>query len=203
MFDFSVINNQNKAKFKQIYCILLKIGSEKLRLFVDALIDEQDVVLQPQSKLLKRVINVAGTTILGTGDVCIVLHPQDLMKSARKLATSLPSPNLIQSGAKLAVEKVNKKSVILLAEDSIATRTQEKRILEGAGYEVITAVDGVDALNKLKTHSFDAVVSDIQMPNLDGFSLTAKIRENKNYAELPIILVTSLASNEDKKKVQK
>ena len=100
----------------------------------------------------------------------------------------------------LEVEKTHKKSVILLAEDSIATRTQEKRILESAGYEVITAVDGIDALNKLKTRSFDAVISDIQMPNMDGLTLTAKIRENQNYTELPIILVTSLASHEDKQK---
>jgi two-component system chemotaxis sensor kinase CheA len=87
-----------------------------------------------------------------------------------------------------------------LAEDSITTRTQEKRILEGAGYEVVTAVDGVDAYNKLGTRSFDGVVSDIMMPNMTGLTLTEKIRADKKYAELPIILVTSLASEEDKRR---
>ncbi|MBD2482625.1 hybrid sensor histidine kinase/response regulator [Planktothrix sp. FACHB-1365] len=179
-------------------CIILKVGEEKLGLFVDALIDEQDVVLKPQSQLLKRVRNVAGATILGTGEVCIILSPQDLIKSIRKQAGVIPSPT---RRAPLNIhESSSHKPVILLVEDSIATRTQEKRILESAGYEVVTAVDGLDGFNKLSTRAFDAVVSDIQMPNLDGLSLTAKIRQNQDYSELPIILVTSLASDEDKRK---
>ncbi|MDY7006033.1 MAG: hybrid sensor histidine kinase/response regulator [Cyanobacteriota bacterium] len=197
LLQISAINQDQINDSQEHNCIILKIENEKLALFVDALIDVQNVMLKPQSKLLKRVINVSGATILGTGDVCMVLNPQDLMKSAKKLSTSFSTSKFIQQ---LEVEKVNKKSVILLVEDSIATRTQEKRILESAGYEVITAVDGIDALNKLKTRSFDAVISDIQMPNMDGLTLTAKIRENQNYTELPIILVTSLASHEDKQK---
>ncbi|MBE9145840.1 hybrid sensor histidine kinase/response regulator [Planktothrix mougeotii] len=179
-------------------CIILKVGEEKLGLFVDALIDEQDVVLKPQSQLLKRVRNVAGATILGTGEVCIILSPQDLIKSIRKQAGVIPSAT---RRAPLNIqESSSHKPVILLVEDSIATRTQEKRILESAGYEVVTAVDGLDGFNKLSTRAFDAVVSDIQMPNLDGLSLAAKIRQNQDYSELPIILVTSLASDEDKRK---
>ncbi|OCR01827.1 hybrid sensor histidine kinase/response regulator [Oscillatoriales cyanobacterium USR001] len=183
---------------KQMFCIILKVGDAQLGLFVDALIDEQDVVLKPQSKLLKRVRNVAGATILGTGEVCMVLNPQDLIKSIRKKSGSIASSlNLTNQEENNAIAQ---KQVILLAEDSIATRTQEKRILESAGYEVVTAVDGLDAYNKLKTRTFDAVVSDIQMPNLDGLGLTAKIRQHKEYEDLPIILVTSLASDEDKKR---
>ena len=179
-------------------CIILKVGEDKLGLFVDALIDEQDVVLKPQSQLLKRVRNVAGATILGTGEVCIILSPQDLIKSVRKQAGAITSAP-VRSSLKIQESSAHK-PVILLVEDSIATRTQEKRILESAGYEVVTAVDGLDGFNKLTTRSFDAVVSDIQMPNLDGLSLTAKIRQHQEYSELPIILVTSLASDEDKRK---
>ncbi|MGL4379337.1 MAG: hybrid sensor histidine kinase/response regulator [Microcoleaceae cyanobacterium] len=176
-------------------CLIIKVGEERLGLFVDGLIDEQDVMLKPQSHLLKRVRNVTGSTILGTGEVCMVLNPQDLIKSVRKQAifVAVTSVNSIP-------EEKQKKQLILLAEDSIATRTQEKRILENAGYEVVTAVDGLDAFNKLKTREFDAVVSDVQMPNLDGLGLTAKIRQLKEYSELPIILVTSLASDEDKRR---
>jgi two-component system chemotaxis sensor kinase CheA len=173
-------------------CIILKVGEERLGLLVEALLDEQDVVLKPQSKLLKRVRNVAGATILGTGEVCMVLNPQDLLKSVLRHALAVTPLK--------GVERAKRKQVILLVEDSIATRTQEKRILESAGYEVATAVDGLDGFNKLKTRSFDAVVSDIQMPNLDGLGLTAKIRQLKEYRELPIVLVTSLASDEDKRR---
>ena len=183
------------STYSKIPCIVLKVGEERLGLFVDALIDEQDVVIKPQSKLLKRVRNVSGATILGTGEVCMVLNPHDLIKSVRQQVSSRGV-----SGARSQLETATRKQVILLAEDSIATRTQEKRILEGAGYEVVTAVDGLDAFHKLKTRDFDAVISDIQMPNLDGLALTIKIREQKEYSELPIILVTSLASDEDKKR---
>ncbi|MBD1826986.1 hybrid sensor histidine kinase/response regulator [Microcoleus vaginatus GB1-A2] len=184
--------NSNSRKTS---CIVLKVGEERLGLFIDALIEAQDVMIKPQSQLLKRVRNVSGATILGTGEVCMVLNPHDLIKSVRQQVSSRGV-----SGARSPIETVSRKQVILLAEDSIATRTQEKRILEAAGYEVVTAVDGLDAFDKLKTRDFDAVISDVQMPNLDGLALTVKIRELKQYSELPIILVTSLASDEDRKR---
>ncbi|MEH2459111.1 hybrid sensor histidine kinase/response regulator [Nostoc sp.] len=173
-------------------CIILQVGQEQLGVVVDALVDEQDVVIKPQSQLLKRVRNVSGATILGTGDVCMVLNPQDLVKSARSRSQSISSTQVRQVAPT--------KQTILLVEDSIATRTQEKRILETAGYQVITAVDGLDGLNKLRSQFVDAVVTDVQMPNLDGLGLTAKIRQYQEYSDLPIILVTSLASDEDKRR---
>lgn len=185
-------NDRGISTTKHIPCIILKVGDERLGLLVDDLVDEQDVMLKPQSQLLKRIRNVAGATILGNGEVCMVLNPQDLIKSVRKRNVSIIPKSIPQAA--------NHKQVILLVEDSISTRTQEKRILESAGYEVVTAVDGVDGFNKLKSRSFDAVVSDVQMPNMDGLSLTSKIRQHKEYSEIPIILVTSLASEEDKKR---
>lgn len=135
---------------------ILQVGTERLGLLVDALLDEQNVVLKPQSKLLHRICNVSGATILGTGEVCMILNPQDLLKSARKRIVSVMP--------KRVVEEAPSKQAILLVEDSITIRTQVKRILEGAGYEVIVAVDGLDGFNKLKARTFDAVVSDVQMP---------------------------------------
>ncbi|MGL5080356.1 MAG: hybrid sensor histidine kinase/response regulator [Microcoleaceae cyanobacterium] len=179
-------------------CIILKVGEEQVGLFVDELIDAQDVVLKPQSQLLKRVRNVSGATILGTGEVCMILNPQDLIQSVRKgFSPRTFAPNVNPKATTEWVAK-QKKPIILLVEDSIATRIQEKRILEAAGYEVITAVDGVDGFNKLCTQNFDAVISDIQMPNMDGLTFAEKIRQQFGSSELPIILVTSLASDADK-----
>jgi two-component system chemotaxis sensor kinase CheA len=93
-----------------------------------------------------------------------------------------------------------RKKRILLVEDSITTRTQEKRILESAGYDVVVAVDGLDGYQKLLINEIDAVVSDVEMPNLDGLSLTEKIRAEKKYLSLPVVLVTSLSSEEQKKR---
>jgi two-component system chemotaxis sensor kinase CheA len=190
LLELSVDPNSHSFKGNiQQACVILQIGSEQLGLLVDTVIDEQDVVMKPQSHLLKRVRNISGATILGTGEVCMVLNPQDLLKSLQRSFTVSVAPLTPEA-----------KQTVLLVEDSIATRTQEKRMLEAAGYEVVTAVDGSDGFNKLRTGSFAAVVSDVQMPNLDGLQLTAKIRQQPQYDELPIILVTTLASDEDKRR---
>jgi len=179
------------AASKTIPCIILRIGSERLAVLVDTILEQQDIVLKPQSQLLKRIRNISGATILGTGEVCMVLNPPDLFKSARKAIVSVTVKEL--------TEQAQIKQKILLVEDSIPIRTQMKRILERAGYDVTAAVDGEDGFNKLRTGSFKAVVSDVQMPKLDGLGLTAKIRQFQEYTDLPVILVTTLASQEDKR----
>ena len=190
-------------------CVLMKVGEERFGLIVDRLLDIVDVAFKPQSNILRRVRNVAGATILGTGQVCMILAARDLLQSLKDNNSSLltitgaNSPMLPQSQSRGVANAANFSSVkskILLAEDSVLVRTQEKRLLEAAGYEVVTAVDGLDGYNKLQNNYFDAVISDIEMPNLDGFSLTERIRQNEEYSELPIVLVTSLGTEEDKRK---
>jgi two-component system, chemotaxis family, sensor kinase CheA len=175
-----------------IPCVILTMGSERLGLLVDQLLDEQEIVLKTQSKLLQRVRNVSGATILGTGEVCILLNPLDLIKSVRRREFTLQTVG--------AAEEAVEKKLILMAEDSLTTRTQMKRILEGDGYEVVPAVDGLDAYNKIGGRPFDAMVSDVMMPNMTGLELTEKVRQNIKYRELPIILVTSLSSDEDRQR---
>ncbi|TAO00769.1 MAG: hybrid sensor histidine kinase/response regulator [Phormidium sp. SL48-SHIP] len=193
------IRAQMEDKQSSFACILLKVGEDWLGLLVDRLIDEQDAILKPQSKLLKRVRNVSGATILGTGEVCMVLNPVDIIKSVRGVhRRANVSSEIIEPASSQA--ETPAKQMLLLVEDSITTRTQEKRILEAAGYGVVTAVDGLDGYNKLRSGRFDAVVSDIQMPNLDGLELTARIRNHQEYSELPIVLVTSLATDEDRRR---
>lgn len=185
-------------------CLILEINEEKLGIFVDEILEEREIVLKPAGPLLNRVRNVSGITILGSGEVCVVLNPFDLIRTAQKRARAGASSWRATTQSKTAIGDQQaiktKKPVILLAEDSITTRTQEKRILEMAGYEVVTAVDGLAAFNILGTGTFDAIVSDIEMPNMDGLTLTSKVRENKMYENLPIVLVSSLASEEDRKR---
>ncbi|OAB57735.1 hypothetical protein AY600_05830 [Phormidium willei BDU 130791] len=193
------IRVQMEDKPSSFACILLRVGEDWLGLLVDRLIDEQDAILKPQSKLLKRVRNVSGATILGTGEVCMVLNPVDIIKSVRGVHRRANVSSEMVDPASVQAENPAKQ-MLLLVEDSITTRTQEKRILEAAGYGVVTAVDGLDGYNKLRSGRFDAVVSDIQMPNLDGLELTARIRNHQEYSELPIVLVTSLATDEDRRR---
>jgi two-component system chemotaxis sensor kinase CheA len=177
---------------ENIPCLILVSGDDFVGVLVDELIDELEIVLKPSGSILKRTRNVSGATILGTGEVCMILNTFDLIRSAKK-KDALPTPE--KPGAEAEATKS-----ILVAEDSLTVRTQMKRILEGAGYEVVVAVDGADAFNKLADRSFAALVSDIMMPNMSGLELTEKIRRNKKYQEMPVVLVTSLASDEDKQK---
>ena len=183
--DRSVNNNHNLA------CIILQIGSDRFGVIVDALIDQQDVVLKPQSKLLKRIPNITGATILGSGEVCMILNPPDLLHSLKKGTWQNVSRRVEQ------VETVHK---LLLVEDSVIIRTQMQRLLKDAGYDVTVAVDGLEGLNKIQSEDFDVVVSDVEMPNMTGLELTAKVRQQSQYNNLPIILVTTLASPEDKQR---
>lgn len=173
-------------------CVILSVNGIEVGLLVNELLGVQEVVLKPHNAILQRVRNVAGATILGAGEVCMVLNAHDLVKSVqRRPAHSIHTQRPTKKKRQLR---------LLLAEDSITTRTQEKRILEAAGYEVVTAVDGLDAYNKLNTQTFDALISDVEMPNMDGLTLTAKVRQNNQFQELPIILITSLASEADRKR---
>ena len=174
-------------------CIVLQVGDERLGLRVDELLDEEEVVAKPLGAPLTRVRNISGLAILGSGEICAVLNHADLLRSAHKLAT-VPGETKTKRIAATA------KTAILLVEDSALVRAMEKRILEDAGYEVVAAVDGVDALDALGRRPFAAVVSDILMPNMDGLTLTARIRQEPRYKDLPVILVTSLSSDEDKRR---
>jgi two-component system chemotaxis sensor kinase CheA len=161
---------------------------------VDEIIHEQEVLVKNLGKQLSRVRNIAGATILGTGKVVPILNVSDLMQSAIKA-----SAITVRSTASVQEMKVEKKT-ILIAEDSITARTLVKNILESAGYQVKTAVDGVDAFTALKTEKFDLVVSDVDMPRMNGFDLTTKIRADQKLSEIPVVLVTALESREDRER---
>ncbi|MES2236738.1 MAG: hybrid sensor histidine kinase/response regulator [Pseudomonadota bacterium] len=170
--------------------IVLDLGSTRIAFQVDEVIGEQEVLVKPLGPQLARVRNIAGASVLGTGQVVPVLNVPDLMKSAVKFASAPRAAGMPVQPAETRAQSV------LVVEDSITSRALLKNILESAGYAVTTAVDGVDAYTVLKTAVFDLVVSDVEMPRMDGFELTAKVRSDKQLAELPIVLVTALESHE-------
>ena len=132
---------------------------------------------------------------MGSGKPVPVLNVTDLIRSVLK--GSYATPELMapeEKGVKPG------KGSILVVEDSITSRILLKNILESAGYSVKTAVDGIDAITTLKTGDFDLIVSDIEMPRMDGFDLTAKIRGDERLDELPVVLVTALEKREDRER---
>jgi two-component system chemotaxis sensor kinase CheA len=178
----------------QLTVVIVRVADKRLGLIVDDLSGEQEVVMKGLGKQLSRVGGIAGATILGSGQVVLVLHAADLTK----LAARAPSTAPINEDIDRADEPDSRKS-ILVVDDSITTRTLEKNILEAAGYEVKLATNGEEALGILDADGLpNLVVSDVNMPRLDGFGLTDRIKHDDRYASIPVILVTSLDSAADK-----
>ena len=174
--------------------IVLGSGEQRIAFAVDAVLDEQEVLVKPLVKPLSRVRNVAAATVLGSGKVAPILNVADLLKSARKVAGAQAR---VAAGTAPAPAETR---TILVAEDSITSRMLLKGILESAGYNVKIAVDGMEAFTLLRAERFDLVVSDVEMPRLNGFDLTARIRADKKLAELPVVLVTALETREDRER---
>ena len=177
-----------------ITVLIMESQGKRIGFRVDEILTEQEILIKGMSRPLSRVRNIAAATILGSGKVVPVLNASDLVKSAATSAVRPAKPAAPQAGGEAA------KQNILVVEDSITSRMLLKNILETSGYMVKTAVDGIDAISQLKTEKFDAVVSDVDMPRMNGFNLTEKIRGDKKLAELPVVLVTALGSREDRER---
>ena len=170
---------------------VLASGGQRMAFAVDEVIGDQEVLVKPLGPPLKRVRHVAAATVLGAGHVVPLLSVEDLMRTALCAA---PTPPRRSEPA-----PAHRRS-LLVAEDSGTSRALRKEILESAGYRVTTAADGVEALTALHAADFDLLVSDVEMPRMDGFDLTARVRADRRLAELPVVLVTALESREDKER---
>ena len=175
---------------QKIPIVVLGIAEKRLAFRIDELYGTQEIVVKGMGRQFSRVRNVSGAAILGDGRIVMILNVADLMKTAQKGVgmTALAS---------VRVEEVPRRRV-LVVDDSITTRTLEKNILDNAGYLVTVAADGEEAWAILQSEPFDGIVADINMPRMDGFVLTRKIKGHEQFKRLPIVLVTSLETPQDK-----
>jgi two-component system, chemotaxis family, sensor kinase CheA len=171
--------------------VVVRAVNGQVAFLVDAVRGEREVMVKGLGRQLTRVRNVAGAFVSGSGAVIPILHAFDLVASASAAGAPMP----IDGDQASAIRGCGR---LLIVEDSITARTLLKTILEGAGHEVVATVDGVDALAKLKTETFDLVVSDVDMPRMNGFELTSRIRADAKLSELPVVLVTALSSRKDR-----
>ncbi len=168
----------------------LNIGlNRRMALLVDSLLGEQEVLVRPLRHVRAELPIASGTALLGTGEVALVLRPDALI--AAGLDSAPGAQSLVAVAAPLQPRRR-----ILVVDDSITTRSLERSVLEAAGFEVATATDGADAWRRLERESFDLVVSDVEMPRMDGVALCEAIRESRRLARLPVILVSALESAE-------
>jgi two-component system, chemotaxis family, sensor kinase CheA len=179
------------ARDTSLTVVLVAEGAERIAFVVDQVIGDQEVLAKGLGPQLARVPNIAGATLLGAGLVVPILNVPDLLKSAQRRAAP-------QSQVPPSVPARRRR--VLVVEDSITSRSLLQHVLQSAGYDVHTAVDGIEALDALREHSFDLVMSDVEMPRMDGFALTARLRADSRTAELPVVLLTSLDSREHKER---
>lgn len=192
----SLPRSNGQSEDARIPVVVLAAAERRMAFAVDALAGEQEVVIKGLGEQLSRVGGIAGATVMGSGEVVLILNVADLIKLG--LRSDRRSVVAALTKAAPTVETRARKR-ILIVDDSITTRTLEKNILEAAGYTVHLATDGQEALGTIAVSGVpDLIVSDVVMPRLDGFGLTQRVREDPHTASVPVILVTSLDSAEDK-----
>ena len=169
------------------WVLLLRAGAQTLALHVDGLRGNQEIIVKNAGPQLTRIVGMTGATVLGDGEIVLILNPVAL--ASRGLAEEVEGLGL-DSPAAEAPPPLHLPTVMVV-DDSLTVRKITGRLLEREGYRVITAKDGVDALEQLLDTLPDVVLSDIEMPRMDGFDLVRNIRADARLAHLPVIMITS------------
>ncbi|HEX9195041.1 MAG TPA: Hpt domain-containing protein [Azonexus sp.] len=169
------------------WILLLRSGTQRVAIQVDELRGNQEVVVKNIGAQLSRVVGIAGATVLGDGEVVLILNPVAL--ASRAPAVSVES--VIPTSVAPAEAEVAALPTVMVVDDSLTVRKITSRLLTREGYQVVLAKDGVDALEQLLEVMPDVIISDIEMPRMDGFDLVRNIRADKRLSALPVIMITS------------
>ena len=172
--------------------MMLKNGNERLAVRVDEVLGNREVVIKNIGPQLARMVGIAGATVLGSGDIVLILNPVAL---AQHLAHH---PEMKQHFAQAVGDSPapgQQGRSIMVVDDSMTVRRVTQRLLEREGYNVVLAKDGVDALEQLQGVRPDLMLVDIEMPRMDGFDLTRNVRGDERTKDIPIIMITSRSAD--------
>ena len=164
--------------------ILLKGGAGQIALEVESITQNQEVVVKPVGDQLAHVPGLTGATVLPDGSVALIVNPVALAQRSR-------APAATRVSATATLKPAARTATVMVVDDSLTVRKITGRLLERAGYRVLTAKDGVDALEQLEKTVPDVMLADIEMPRMDGFELVRSLRGNSRLAALPVIMITS------------
>jgi two-component system chemotaxis sensor kinase CheA len=173
--------------------VVLRVGNGRVAVLVDALLAERDSLVKSLDAPAARLKKLAGGILLEDGAIALVLNPSELLRAPTAPATAPRRRTVAAPAQKQA-------PTVLVVDDSLTTRTLEKSILEAHGYTVAIATDGVEALTRLRDMPVDLVITDIQMPRMDGFTLLEQMKKDPRLARLPVIVVTSQGKREDQER---
>ncbi|MDP5008694.1 MAG: response regulator, partial [Glaciimonas sp.] len=186
--------------------VILKSGNERVAVHVDAIAGNREVVVKNIGPQLSRMIGIVGATVLGSGDIVLILNPVPL---ALRYAQEVRAPRTGMTGvdvdavedvgavaeiakqAQNAAQGLRTQKIVMVVDDSLTVRRVTQRLLLRESYQVVLAKDGVDALQQLQAITPDVMLVDIEMPRMDGFDLTRNIRSDERTRHIPIIMITS------------
>ncbi len=197
VFDFDIINPNSKKQINtktEISVVILEYLNRKIGVIVDKILHYGTVVIKPVPPLLKDFNALQGVVFDENYSIIPVLNIPDTMRRFRVVN--------IYDIKNLEVKKTPKIHSILVVDDSHTTRHIEQIILEAENYNVSTAVDGIEALEKMKQHRFDLVVTDVKMPRMDGFVLLHNMRHKEELKHIPVIMVSSVFESDTLEKVK-
>ena len=183
-----ILNFENTPRETNKYTLMIiETESATFGIIVEKLISDQEIVHKKLAPPLYKVKHISGITTLANGEACLILSVSDIISTinSKKIGTKIISKNGILK------TKDNFKYKILIVDDSHTTRILQKNILSNHGYNVTTATNPINALEKTALNSYDLIISDIQMPEMNGFQFIEKLRKDSRYEKIPIIIVSS------------
>lgn len=186
---FAFAKNEKTART----ILIIESSDRIIALAVDKLMGDQEVLHKKLSAPFYKLKNISGITTLDSGEICFILNITDIF-------TTINTSQVPVISAKSKQTQQNNVYTILLVDDSITTITLEKNILMKAGYNIEIAENPVEAFDKLKTTQFDLIISDIEMPEMDGLTFLEKLKTDEMFSDIPVIMLSSLISEENKKR---
>lgn len=213
-FLAGLLGERHRSPVAQRYSpvVILRSGGERIAVHVDEVLGNQEVVVKNVGPQLARMSGIAGATVLGSGDIVLILNPVQLARqSERERLHSTVAANAEIGGA--IAELIDEPTsfgraepvagletlpIVMVVDDSLTVRRVTQRLLTREGYQVVLAKDGVDALQQLQDYTPDVMLVDIEMPRMDGYDLTRNIRSDERYHNIPIIMITSRTADKHK-----
>jgi len=179
------------------YVVVLGLAESKIGVIVDTLVGQEEIVIKSMGEYLKGMDGVAGATIRGDGGVTLIVDVAALMQMAKSLKAK---PAIAQAASVAKVREKPSDYYVMIVDDSKTDRSIMRNALKPLGVTLVEAADGLEALNILKSgeHQFDAMLVDIEMPRMDGYSLAGEIKKYNKYKNLPLIAVTSRTTKADR-----
>ena len=192
-----ILNLESTPRSEKETILIVETDDRVVGLVVDKLLGDQDILQKKLPSPLYKVKNISGITNLASGELCLILNMQDIMHfDFNKAVSSANNQNLLTSDI-LSYKR------ILVVDDSITTRTMVKNILLNLGYMVDTVLDANEALSKLCVSHYDLIITDLTMPKIDGYEFIERLRNDEMYADIPIIVMSSISENIAKSRLSK